>query len=73
MAWFPIQGADYDGRRIIVAGGTYVRGGVEVCPQYLPALVTWDGREWVICDNTGERACILNPRWFRPLPPPPSG
>lgn len=62
MPWRLITEDDKDGRRIVVAGGTYVRGNVLTCPQQFPSMVTWDGNDWVICDNEGDRAVIRQPR-----------
>lgn len=71
MPWKPIATANRDGRRILVAGGTYVAGNAEVCRQVFPSLVMWDGREWVVCDNHGERAIVRDPRWWMDVLPAP--
>jgi hypothetical protein len=39
--------------RIIVAGGTWIRGNKEKLPQEFPFLVIWDETEWLICDDEG--------------------
>jgi hypothetical protein len=40
--WQPISTAPKNDERIIVAGGTWIRGNKENLPQEFPCLVVWD-------------------------------
>ncbi|TDR90332.1 hypothetical protein [Enterovirga rhinocerotis] len=68
MSWRAITEDDKDGRRLVVAGGTYVRGNRLILPQLFPSMVAWDGQDWLICDNEGEKAVIRNPKRALDLP-----
>jgi hypothetical protein len=49
--------------RILVSGGTWIRGNKQTLPQSFPCLVIWDETEWLICDNEGLRALIGGPKF----------
>jgi hypothetical protein len=51
--WQPIGTAPKNDERIIVAGGTWIRGNKEKLPQEFPFLVIWDETKWLICDDEG--------------------
>jgi hypothetical protein len=55
--------------RIIVAGGTWIRGNKQQLPQAYPCLVVWDETESLICDNEGPRALIRGPKIWMAIPP----
>ena len=56
--WQPIATAPKNDERILVSGGTWIRGNKQTLPQSFPCLVMWDETEWLICDNEGPRALI---------------
>jgi hypothetical protein len=67
--WQPISTAPKNDERIIVAGGTWIRGNKQQLPQEFPSLVMWDETEWLICDNEGPRALIRGPKVWMAIPP----
>lgn len=67
--WQPISTAPKDDERIIVAGGTWIRGNKDKLSQTFPYLVIWDETEWLICDNEGPRALIRGPKIWMAIPP----
>jgi hypothetical protein len=67
--WQPIGTAPKNDERIIVAGGTWIRGNKQQLPQACPCLVVWDETEWLICDNEGPRALIRGPKVWMAIPP----
>jgi hypothetical protein len=69
QSWQPISTAPKNDERIIVAGGTWIRGNRQQIPQAFPCLVVWDETEWLICDNEGPRALIRGPKVWMAIPP----
>lgn len=69
--WQPISTAPKNDDRIIVAGGTWIRGNKQQLPQAFPCLVVWDETEWLICDNEGARALIRGPKVWMAVPSSP--
>lgn len=67
--WQPISTAPKNDERIIVAGGTWIRGNKQQLRQAFPCLVVWDETEWLICDNEGPRALICSPQVWTAIPP----
>jgi hypothetical protein len=67
--WQPIATAPKNDERILVSGGTWIRGNKQTLPQSFPCLVMWDETEWLICDNEGPRALIRGPKFWMAIPP----
>src|ERR1700692_1624647 len=67
--WQPIVTAPKNDERILVSGGTWIRGNKQTLPQSFPCLVIWDETEWLICDNEGPRALIRGPKFWMAIPP----
>jgi hypothetical protein len=67
--WQPIVTAPKNDERILVSGGTWIRGNKQTLPQSFPCLVIWDEAEWLICDNEGPRALIRGPKFWMAIPP----
>lgn len=68
--WLSISPSAQTGERILVTGGTLIRGNEGSWPQAFPSLVMWDGIAWVICDNAGPRSVIERPTHWCAVPPP---
>jgi hypothetical protein len=66
--WQSIETAPQNDERILVIGGTWVKGDGRAIIQTLPSLVVWDGDGWLVCDNDGPRSIIRNPKLWAPLP-----
>ena len=74
--WQPISTVPKDDDRVLVAGGTWIRGNKQRIPQAFPCLVIWDETEWLICDNEGPRSVVHGPKVWMAVPPvelPPEG
>ena len=67
--WQPIVTAPKNDERILVSGGTWIRGNKQTLPQSFPCLVIWDETDWLICDNEGPRALIRGPKFWMAIPP----
>jgi hypothetical protein len=65
--WQPIETAPKNDERILVDGGTWIRGNRDKLPQPFPCLVIWDENDWLICDNEGPRASIRDPKVWMPV------
>jgi hypothetical protein len=66
--WEPISTAPKNDDRVLVAGGTWIRGNRQRIPQSFPCLVVWDETEWLICDNEGIRSVIHGPKYWMAIP-----
>lgn len=68
MTWLPMGDEAKSGDRVLVKGGTWIRGNVDRQPLRFPALVMWDGDEFAVCDNEGPRSTVLSPTHWCPMP-----
>jgi hypothetical protein len=68
-AWQPIETAPKNDDRVLVFGGTWIRGNKQRIPQAFPCLVVWDETEWLICDNEGPRSVVHGPKLWMEIPP----
>jgi hypothetical protein len=67
-AWQPIETAPRNDDRVLVLGGTWIRGNKQRIPQTYPCLVVWDETEWLICDNEGPRSVVHGPKLWMAIP-----
>jgi hypothetical protein len=59
--WQPIATAPKNDERILVSGGTWIRGNKQQLAQSFPCLVIWDETERLICDKR-DRGRLLEVR-----------
>lgn len=69
LVWQPIETAPRDDDRILVVGGTWIRGNQHRIHQSFPCLVIWDEGEWLICDNEGPKSVVHDPKLWMAIPP----
>ena len=68
MTWLPMSDEAKSGYRVLLKGGTWVRGNAPRIPVQFPTLCSWDGHEFVVVDNYGPRATVLTPTHWCPVP-----